>query len=51
MEARGKKTKYTAMALHKDEAIRAEHEKMGFTEGWGIATDQLVEVAKTLKSK
>lgn len=48
-EARGKKTKYTAMALHKDEATRAEHEKMGFSEGWGMATDQLVALAKTIK--
>jgi uncharacterized protein YndB with AHSA1/START domain len=51
MEPRGKKTKYTAIAQHKDEATRAEHEKMGFAEGWGTATDQLVAVANTIKRK
>ena len=37
----GGKTKYTARALHRTAEHRDAHEKMGFHEGWGIATDQL----------
>jgi uncharacterized protein YndB with AHSA1/START domain len=39
-------TKYTAVALHSDEAARKQHEAMGFQEGWGTALTQLVEYAK-----
>ena len=42
-------TRYTARALHKDEADRKTHEKMGFHEGWALCFEQLVEVAKQLK--
>ncbi len=42
-------TKYTARALHKDEADRKTHEKMGFHEGWSQCLDQLVQLAKQLK--
>lgn len=35
------KTKYTARVMHWTVADREAHEKMGFHEGWGIATDQL----------
>jgi len=48
MEAKGAKTKYTAMAMHKDESTRANHEKMGFHDGWGKALDQLVDYVKAL---
>lgn len=41
-------TRYVAMAIHRDEAARHAHEKMGFHEGWGQALDQLVELAKTM---
>jgi uncharacterized protein YndB with AHSA1/START domain len=41
----GGKTKYTAMVLHWTVADRETHEKMGFHEGWGKATDQLAAVA------
>lgn len=41
-------TKYTAIAMHRDEADREKHEQMGFHEGWGAALDQLVALAKTL---
>ncbi|MES2661132.1 MAG: SRPBCC family protein [Verrucomicrobiota bacterium] len=34
-------TRYTARVLHWTVADREAHEKMGFHEGWGIATDQL----------
>ena len=42
LEPHGGGTKYTAIAIHKDEADRAKHEEMGFHEGWGAALDQLV---------
>lgn len=41
-------TKYTACAIHKDEAGRKAHEDMGFHTGWGKALDQLVAHAKTM---
>jgi len=44
----GGKTRYRAVACHWSPEARAEHEKMGFHEGWGIATDQLARLAATL---
>jgi uncharacterized protein YndB with AHSA1/START domain len=41
-------TRYRAIAIHRDVDSRKRHEDMGFAEGWGIALDQLVEVAKAL---
>jgi uncharacterized protein YndB with AHSA1/START domain len=35
-------TRYTARVLHWTEADREAHEQMGFHDGWGKATDQLV---------
>lgn len=49
LEPTAKGTKYTAVAKHKDQAGRQQHEDMGFLEGWGLCLDQLVEVAKTLE--
>ncbi len=43
------KTRYTAKALHWTVEDREAHEKMGFHEGWGKATDQLEELLKTGK--
>ncbi|MEA3155513.1 MAG: hypothetical protein QOK44_3102 [Betaproteobacteria bacterium] len=48
LEPHAKGTKYTAIAIHKDEEGRRKHEEMGFHEGWGKALDQLVAVAKKL---
>ncbi len=48
LEPHGEGTKYTAIAIHKDEADRAKHEEMGFHEGWATALDQLVEHVKSL---
>ena len=48
LEAAGKGTKYTAIAIHKDRDGRKAHEEMGFHEGWGKALDQLVEVANKM---
>lgn len=41
-------TRYTAVARHWNEADKQSHEAMGFHEGWGIAADQLAELAATL---
>ncbi|MCC9604299.1 SRPBCC family protein [Blastopirellula sp. JC732] len=40
-------TKYTAMAFHRDEETRKQHEEMGFHAGWSTALDQLVELVKS----
>ena len=42
------KTAYKAVALHKNEADRETHEKMGFHEGWGTVASQLEELAREL---
>jgi hypothetical protein len=34
--------------MHKDEESRNTHDRMGFSEGWGEALDQLVAAAKTM---
>jgi uncharacterized protein YndB with AHSA1/START domain len=47
LEPHGSGTKYSAHAMHKDEANRQKHEEMGFHVGWGICLDQLVELVKT----
>ena len=47
-DAPGGGTLYTAIARHWNAEDRAEHEKMGFHQGWGIAADQLEALAKTL---
>ena len=48
MAPHGKGTKYTALAMHKDEKDRNAHDRMGFSDGWGKALDQLVAAAKTM---
>jgi len=48
IEAHGKGTKYTAIALHGDEAASKQHAEMGFQDGWGTALEQLVAHAKTM---
>jgi len=42
LEPHGKGTKYTALAMHREEEGRRKHEAMGFHDGWGKALDQLV---------
>jgi uncharacterized protein YndB with AHSA1/START domain len=51
MEDEEDKTKYTARAMHKDEADCAKHEEMGFFDGWGTVIDQLADLVATLKGK
>ncbi|MEO7255370.1 MAG: SRPBCC family protein [Casimicrobium sp.] len=41
-------TRYTARARHWNAEDARAHEVMGFHQGWGIATDQLAALAKTL---
>ena len=41
-------TLYKATVLHWTQEDKESHEKMGFHQGWGIATDQLAALASTL---
>lgn len=41
-------TRYRAEVAHWTNEDRAQHEAMGFDQGWGIATDQLAELAGRL---
>ncbi|WP_341704366.1 SRPBCC family protein [Ferrovibrio sp.] len=41
-------TRYTATALHKDDADRKKHEEMGFHDGWATAATQMEDYAKSL---
>lgn len=49
LEPSGSGTRYRAIAIHRDEAGRAQHEAMGFHPGWGTALDQLVAYMKGLQ--
>ncbi|SMO76071.1 SRPBCC family protein [Paracoccus laeviglucosivorans] len=42
------RTDYVARAMHWNAETKAEHEAMGFHQGWGAAADQLEALAKTL---
>lgn len=44
----GGKTRYQAVALHKDAADRDKHAAMGFHDGWGTVAGQLEEFAREL---
>ena len=44
----GGKTRYRAVARHWSAEACAEHEKMGFHEGWGIVASQLEALAKSI---
>ena len=44
----GKGTKYRAVAMHRDEVDKRRHDEMGFYQGWGAVTDQLIELARKL---
>jgi uncharacterized protein YndB with AHSA1/START domain len=43
---KGAGTRYTAIAIHGDDAARKKHEEMGFYDGWGTVVDQMVEYIK-----
>lgn len=42
------KTRYTARVRHWTTEAKAQHETMGFHQGWGTCADQLEAVARTL---
>lgn len=42
--------RYTAVCKHPTQASQEQHARMGFHEGWGVATDQLVALAQQLAS-
>ena len=42
------KTRYTARVRHWTVADRETHEKMGFHQGWGVATNQLEALAQRI---
>ena len=44
----GTGTRYTALVRHWTAEARAEHEQMGFHQGWGVCTDQLAELVTRL---
>lgn len=44
----GGRTRYRAVAMHKDAADRDTHERMGFHDGWGTVAGQLEQVAREL---
>jgi len=48
LASEGTGTRYTAIAMHKDEASLKRHEEMGFRDGWGKALDQLVAHVKKM---
>ena len=48
LEPHARGTRYTALAIHADEAGRAQHAEMGFEQGWGAALDQLVALVKSM---
>ncbi|WP_342643856.1 SRPBCC family protein [Rhodoligotrophos ferricapiens] len=43
----GSGTKYTAIAIHGNDATRKSHEEMGFFDGWNTVVDQMVEYIKS----
>ncbi len=44
----GGRTRYTAIARHRNPETRKQHEEMGFHDGWGTVVTQLEEYAQTL---
>ena len=48
IEPRGTGTLYRAIAIHRDEESRKQHEDMGFHQGWGQVLDQMVTYIKSM---
>jgi len=46
LERRGSGTRYTAIAIHGDDATRKQHEDMGFHNGWGTVATQMTDYIK-----
>lgn len=45
------RTRYRAVAMHRNQADSDKHAGMGFQEGWGTCADQLAEVASELTER
>lgn len=45
------RTRYRAVAMHRNTADRDTHEQMGFHDGWGTVAGQLEQVAQGLAEK
>ena len=50
-DSEGGRTRYKAVAVHRNEADRDSHAKMGFEEGWGTCARQLEEAAQELAGR
>lgn len=50
-DADDSKTRYRAVAMHRNAKDRDTHAQMGFVEGWGTCADQLGEVAAELAGR
>ena len=50
LEPSGKGTKYTAIAMHRDQESCRKHDEMGFQSGWGKALEQLVEHMRMVRA-
>jgi uncharacterized protein YndB with AHSA1/START domain len=48
LETVGSGTKYTATVIHGSEEDYVRHDKMGFSDGWSKALEQLVAVVKAM---
>ena len=49
LDDEGSGTRYVATVLHRDEATCAQHEQMGFFDGWGTCIDQLEAFVKSMQ--
>lgn len=49
LEEHAEGTKYTAVALHKNDEDRRKHADMGFEQGWGTCIEQLGILAEELR--
>lgn len=49
IQAEGKGTRYAAIAMHRSDVDRKQHEDMGFHDGWGTCLDQMVAYIKKLQ--
>lgn len=50
-DAPGGKTRYTAIARHRNAETAEQHRSMGFHAGWGVVADQLEEYAQGLAAR
>jgi uncharacterized protein YndB with AHSA1/START domain len=51
LRAEGNGTHYTARVMHSDEAGRDRHVELGFYDGWGTVTNQMIERAEQVSAE